>query len=84
MLGAFTYLGKLGLKIWDEVGMVLQPVSQPGHMTLGSNALHNLHILIGVVLLSCSPRLLFSVLHQAFESAAEAFESAADALRVAV
>lgn len=48
MLGAFTYLGNLGLRIWNEFGMHLQPVSKAGHMTLGSNALHNLHILTGV------------------------------------
>jgi hypothetical protein len=49
MLAAFTYLQKLGLNVWNEIGLRLRPMSSPGHMVLGSNALHNLHILSGVL-----------------------------------
>ena len=48
MLGAFRYLKTLGLEVWNEAGLALRPVSQPGHMCLSSNALAQLNVLEGV------------------------------------
>jgi hypothetical protein len=57
MLPAFRYLKSLGLDLWNESGLTLMPVSQPGYMTLSSNALAQLHVLEGLftpcVLQSC-------------------------------
>ena len=47
LLGAFQYLKGLGLELWNEAGLALRPLTDPGHMTLGSNALAQLHVLEG-------------------------------------
>ena len=47
LLAAFRYLKGLGLELWNEAGLALRPVTDPGHMTLSSNALAQLHVLEG-------------------------------------
>lgn len=47
MAASFAYLKSLGLEVWNEVGLKLQSVEQPGVMTLSSNALSNLRVFVG-------------------------------------
>lgn len=47
MSASFGYLKSLGLEVWNEAGLRLQSVEQPGVMTLSSNALANLHVFLG-------------------------------------
>ena len=47
LLASFKYLKGLGLEVWDEAGLSLRSISQPGHMSLSSNALAQLHVLEG-------------------------------------
>ena len=47
LLGAFRYLKGLGLEVWNESGLTLRPMTQPGHMCLSSNALAQLNVLEG-------------------------------------
>jgi ABC-type thiamine transport system ATPase subunit len=47
LLAAFRYLKSLGLEVWNEEGLRLRPVSEPGHMCLSSNALAQLRVLEG-------------------------------------
>jgi hypothetical protein len=50
LVGAFGYLKSLGLELWNETGMRLLPLDNPGHMALSGNALTQLHVLEGAIL----------------------------------
>lgn len=67
MLPAFRYLKGLGLDVWNESGLTLMPLSQPGYMRLSSNALAQLNVLEGPFthsVLQSSMRLSSSALAQ--------------------
>lgn len=49
MTASFGYLKSLGLEVWNEAGLRLQSMEQPGVMALSSNSLTNLHVFVGML-----------------------------------